>query len=217
MREYQKIETVFERDIDGSKKLIEGKFRNPIVEYLKDNKWIFTEKIDGTNIRVVWNGHNFEFYGRTDNASIPAFLVNKLQSIFCNDEMEQMFEQLFNDKQVMVCGEGYGNRIQKVGKDYIEKDVDFIVFDIIIDNFYLSFEQVTGLCSSLGLKKVPIIFEGTIQQAINYVKNKPQSTMGNCQMEGLVGQPLIPIYNKFGDRTIIKVKVKDFKEEKTND
>lgn len=34
MIEYPKIETLFERDTQGSKKLIEGRFRNPAVEYL---------------------------------------------------------------------------------------------------------------------------------------------------------------------------------------
>ena len=43
--------------MEGNKKLIEGKFRNECVEYLKDNDWIFTEKIDGTNVRVHWDGH----------------------------------------------------------------------------------------------------------------------------------------------------------------
>ena len=36
MIEYNKIETVFERDTSGTKKLIEGKFRNETVEFLKD-------------------------------------------------------------------------------------------------------------------------------------------------------------------------------------
>jgi len=52
MKEYHKIESVFEREMERNKKLIESKFRNPVVEYLKDNEWIFTEKVDGTNIRV---------------------------------------------------------------------------------------------------------------------------------------------------------------------
>jgi hypothetical protein len=42
MNEYTKIETSFERDMDGSKKLIDGKFRNETVEFLKDNAWICT-------------------------------------------------------------------------------------------------------------------------------------------------------------------------------
>lgn len=36
MKEYLKIETPFERDMNGSKKLIEGKWRNETVEFLKD-------------------------------------------------------------------------------------------------------------------------------------------------------------------------------------
>lgn len=36
MREYHKIETVFERSTDGNKYLQLGKFRNPTVEFLKD-------------------------------------------------------------------------------------------------------------------------------------------------------------------------------------
>lgn len=36
MIEYNKIETIFERNIEGNKNLIEGKFRNSTVEYLKD-------------------------------------------------------------------------------------------------------------------------------------------------------------------------------------
>ena len=35
--EYIKIETRFERDVDGTKKLVGGKYRNETIEYLKDN------------------------------------------------------------------------------------------------------------------------------------------------------------------------------------
>jgi hypothetical protein len=38
MKEYHKIETLFERDMEGTKKLIKGKFRNECVEYLKDKR-----------------------------------------------------------------------------------------------------------------------------------------------------------------------------------
>ena len=47
MREYIKIETPFNRCVDGNKKLIEGSWRSSTVEYLKDNQWICTEKVDG--------------------------------------------------------------------------------------------------------------------------------------------------------------------------
>lgn len=212
MKEYQKIETVFIRDIDGTKKLIEGKYRNPIVEYLKDNDWIFTEKVDGTNIRVLWNGHNFEFYGRTDKAQIPADLVNKLQSIFCNDKMEQMFEQLFADTEVMIIGEGYGRKIQKVGSAYNPDGVDFIVFDIMINDIYLDKFNVVDICGKLGLDFVPIIHTGSIQSAVDIVKSGLRSIIGNCEAEGLVGVPVVPVYDKLGNRIIVKIKGRDFEE-----
>ena len=68
MREYHKIETLYERDIEGTKQLIEGKFRNPTVEYLRNLHWQWTEKVDGTNVRVFWDGHAVTFGGRTDKA-----------------------------------------------------------------------------------------------------------------------------------------------------
>lgn len=212
MKEYQKIETVFAREIDGTKKLIEGKYRNPIVEYLKDNQWVFTEKVDGTNIRVLWNGHNFEFYGRTDKAQIPADLVNKLQSIFCNDKMEQMFEQLFESTEVIVIGEGYGRKIQKVGSAYNPEGVDFIVFDIMINDMYLNRFDAEDICDKLGLNMVPVIHTGSIQSAVDIVKSGLHSAIGNCAAEGLVGVPVVPVYDKRGNRIIVKIKGRDFEE-----
>lgn len=113
MIEYLKIETPYVRREDGSKKLIEGQFRNETIEYLKDNKWIFTEKIDGTNISVIWDGHNISFAGRTERANIPAHLVNSLNLMFLNDETEELMEQKFGDTSVILFGEGYGVKIQK--------------------------------------------------------------------------------------------------------
>lgn len=71
---YQKIETVFERD-PQTKKLIVGKWRNPTVQWLADKEWWITEKIDGTNIRVHWDGYDFTFAGRTNNAEIQKPLL----------------------------------------------------------------------------------------------------------------------------------------------
>ena len=98
MKEYHKIETIFERDVDGTKKLIEGKFRNEAVEFLKNNVWQFTEKIDGTNIRVPWDGYEISFAGRTDRAQIPNHLMDKLNEIFSNVSTEDLFEQMFGEK-----------------------------------------------------------------------------------------------------------------------
>lgn len=208
---YHKIETLFERDMEGNKKLIEGKFRNPLVEYLKDNEWIFTEKIDGTNIRVEWNGHNVTFGGRTDNAQIPSHLLNDvLIPKFSGTVNEQIFEQLFGSKHVVLYGEGFGAKIQKGGDLYGE--VDFILFDVRVGNIFLDRIDVEKIAKSLDVRIVPVILRGTIQEAVDYVKTKPKSIISKEERdsEGLVGVPSHKITDVNGDRVITKVKVEDF-------
>lgn len=212
MKEYIKIETPFQRDMNGSKKLIEGAWRNETVEYLKDNPWVFTEKIDGTNISVDWDGHAVSFYGRTERASIPAPLANFLFATFGGPVNEQMFEQVFANSHVILYGEGYGPKIQN-GGDYRE-DVSLILFDIYFpeQDLWLKREAVENIARSFGIDAVPIIFTGTIQDAIDYVKTAPQSRFGTAKMEGLVGRPAVEVRDRRGNRVITKIKVRDFKE-----
>lgn len=209
MKEYHKIETIFERDVDGTKKLIEGKFRNETVEFLKNNVWQFTEKIDGTNIRVHWDGHEISFAGRTDRAQIPNHLMNKLNEIFSNVSTEELFEQMFGEKEVILFGEGYGAKIQKIGSLY-RSDVSFILFDVMVDGMYLARNNVESIATSLGVEIVPIVLEGTISEAVEFVKNKQDSTIGQAKMEGVVGRPKVELLDRRGNRLIVKIKVCDF-------
>ena len=90
MNEYHKIQTVFDRDPDNKfKTLLEGQFSMPEFAYLAENEWVWTEKVDGTNIRVMCTDYQEDgaaygvtFGGRTDNAQIPAFLVSALEARF---------------------------------------------------------------------------------------------------------------------------------------
>ena len=125
MKTYEKIETLYQRNIEGTKKLMPGVYRNPTMEFLKDNTWQWKEKVDGTNIRVYWDGHCVSFGGRTERASIPAPLVNRLNDRFGGEENAQLFEQLFGEREVILFGEGYGSGIQKAGKAYKSDGVDF--------------------------------------------------------------------------------------------
>ena len=56
--EYTKIPNIFKREEFGKNRLIEGDFSSDELEYLADNLWVWTEKVDGTNIRVIWDGHS---------------------------------------------------------------------------------------------------------------------------------------------------------------
>lgn len=211
MTEYTKIETVFERDMEGTKKLIEGKFRNETVEYLKDNRWIGTEKIDGTNIGIVWDGHKVSYQGRTERAQIPAHLMNKLIEMFGGTVNEELFEQKFGEMQVILFGEGYGAKIQKGGGNY-RSDVSFILFDVYLpeQNLWLKRDAVEDIAKTFGVDVVSIVYEGDIAGAVEFVKSKPKSTIGTADMEGIVCKPAIDMLDRMGRRLIVKIKVCDF-------
>ena len=209
MIEYIKIDTLYKRDMEGSKKLLEGEFRNPTVEFLKDNKWIFTEKIDGTNISVYWDGHTVTFNGRTEKAEIPAHLLSYLTATFKTSEAEQIFEEKFGEMPVILFGEGYGPKIQKGGS--YRDDVSFILFDVLISGNYQPRESAEDIAKAFGIDIVPIIFEGTIQEGVDFVKSHPDSTIGTAKMEGLVGRPKIEMRDRCGKRIIVKIKWEDFK------
>lgn len=210
---YIKIDTPFERDNDGTKKLIDGKFRNETVEYLKDNKWLCSEKIDGTNIGVVWDGHKVSFQGRTERAQIPTQLVNKLNELFGGTINEEMFEQKFGEMNVILFGEGYGPKIQKGGGLYRD-NVSFILFDVYLSdqNLWLKRDAVEDIAKSFGIDVVDIVLTGTLQEAIGFVKTKPKSHIGTANMEGLVCRPTVELLDRMGRRVITKIKVCDFAE-----
>ena len=211
MNEYTKIETIFERDMEGSKKLIEGKFRNETAEFLKDNQWICTEKVDGTNIGIVWDRHKVSYQGRTERAQIPAHLMNKLIEMFGGETNEELFEQKFGEMPVILFGEGYGAKIQKGGGNY-RSDVSFILFDVYLpeQNLWLKRDALEDIAKTFGVDIVPIVLTGTLQEAVDFVTQKPKSTIGSADMEGLVCKPAVDMLDRMGRRVIVKVKVRDF-------
>lgn len=213
MRTYEKIETVFNRDTIGTKKLILGDFRNETVEFLKDVEWTFTEKVDGTNIRIYWDGHKVEFGGRTDNAEIPRSLLDSLNKIFGTTEAEELFEQTFGEKNVILFGEGYGGKIQGVGNEY-RLDESFILFDVLIGENYQTREWVEKTAQMFGIKAVPVLFTGPLQAGIDYVCGHPKSVvaMKDTYMEGVVARPKVELKDRCGRRVIVKIKWKDFKD-----
>jgi ATP-dependent RNA circularization protein (DNA/RNA ligase family) len=202
MKEYHKINTIFKRDERGE--ILVGQFSQPEFEYLAGNKWSFTEKIDGTNIRVVWDGETITFGGKTDNAQIPAFLFKRLQELFPVDKFKEL-------PPLCLYGEGYGARIQKGGGNYISNGVDFILFDILIDKWWLKKEDICDISNKLNIRTVPDIGSGTLMDAVELARSGFTSEFGNFIAEGIVLRPEVGLFNRSGQRIITKIKHKDFR------
>lgn len=211
--EYIKIPTANKRAEDGTKKLLEGTWRDDTLQYLSPLPFSWQEKIDGTNIRVIWDGHRVSFAGRTDRADIPKPLVARLEELFATPEAEELFEQKFGEAEMILFGEGFGEKIQSNGANgnYI-KGVDFALFDVYCpgQDLWLMRDSVQDIASAFGLRTPDTIFKGTIENAIAFVKTKPKSHIGDADMEGVVGRPLYELRNRRGERIIVKVKVRDY-------
>lgn len=210
MKEYPKIETIFSRDAEGTKKLIFGTYRDETIKYLRLNDWQFTEKIDGTNISVEWDGHAVSFHGRTERAQIPKHLLEYLEKTFLTTEAEELFEQTYGDKNVILYGEGYGAKIQNGGN--YRSDVSFILFDVLIGDNWQEREWVEKTAKMFGIDVVPVVFVGSLEEGVDYVMEHHPSTIGTAMMEGIVGRPMVEMRDRLGKRIIVKIKWEDFKE-----
>jgi len=208
MKEYPKIQTVFKRNPnDNFKSLLIGKYSLPEFEYLKNNEWIFTEKIDGTNIRVIWQSKEISFKGKTDNAEIPKFLLEKLNQIFM--PLKDIFNNI-SPGDMCLYGEGYGARIQKGGENYIKNDVGFILFDVKIEFWWLERKDIEDIAKKLNIQTVPIIGNGTLDDMINITQKGFNSVFGDFIAEGIVARSKTELCTRAGQRIITKIKHKDF-------
>lgn len=72
---------------------------------------------------------------------------------------------------------------------------------------YLKREIVEGIAEKLHIDIVPVIGKFIIDEAVNYVKSNPKSTIGTANMEGLVCRPVADVKDRRGNRIIVKVKV----------
>ena len=205
---YPKIQSLYKRDMSKKNKpLIIGDYTHDEYRVLKNAVWESYEKIDGTNIRIHWDGEGFAVGGRTDAAKLAPALLDKIYSLLDAEK----FKEKFDDTPVMLYGEGYGKNIQKVGPLY-SSEYNFIMFDILIGNFWLTYESLKELREYLGIDVVPRIMTSVgFDAAIDLCKQGFKSSIGTAPAEGLVIKPALGLKNRAGKRIISKIKCSDYR------
>lgn len=208
METYHKIQTLWLRDPETKfRTLIEGAWATPEFEYLRNCQWSMTEKVDGTNIRVMWDGHTVTFGGKTDTAQIPATLINRLNILFDHER----FAAAFDEGPVCLYGEGYGAGIQKGGGNY-RSDQSFVLFDVRCGDWWLRRDDVYDVASKLGteIPVVPRVGVTDLPGVVAFVRDGFNSRWGDFKAEGVVVRPMIELFTRSGARVIGKLKYKDF-------
>jgi ATP-dependent RNA circularization protein (DNA/RNA ligase family) len=143
-----------------------------------------------------------------------------LQKTFTFEKMARLFP-LKEDggyQNVMLFGEGYGPKIQACGSKY-RSDHSFILFDVVINEWWLKKEDVKGIAQSLEIDTVPDLGVMTEEEVVNYVKSMPLSKISKepLEIEGVVcrSEPLMFFRN--GKPIMWKLKCKDMKQREEHD
>lgn len=215
MNQYPKIQSLYLRDERG--KMLFGEFTRP--EFQLIDRWLVTEKIDGTNIRLGFTredgpdgkGMGVVIGGRTDNAQIPTKLLGCLNTMI---EISKAGVASIMDEHdldsITLYGEGYGAGIQSGG--IYRQDQSFILFDVQVnDRIWLDWDAVQDTALRLGIDVVPS-WQGW---SLSGIKELVEGGFDNLSMggdaEGIVARSPVPLYNQRGERVMFKLKAKDFK------
>ena len=233
---YPKIQTLFERDENFKVIPDEGHIKLPEVLLIKD--WFVTEKIDGTNIRVIYTREDdhcldipysttsgtVEFRGRTNKcleAQLNKPLLEHLRETFTVEKMEEVFPDLDPGTVVVLYGEGYGAKINK-GGNYCS-GVSFRLFDIRIGDWWLEWDDIEENAEKLGIKTVPvlgywpleIIIETVRDGFLSYVALEENKSYHRFA-EGIVARTVPLLLQRNRHPLLIKLKTEDFEMVKKN-
>ncbi len=209
MTEYHKIDTLFERD-PATFVVNPAALKASVIGTIRE--WDVTEKIDGTNIRVMLAADGaVTFGGRSNNAQIPADLIQYLMRTFPQDALKAaLWLNPEEPVDAVLYGEGYGPGIQKGGGLY-RADKAFILFDVLVDGqWWLDRSAVEEIASKLGIACVPYLGRMELEQIVATVREPFMSVIGTAVAEGVVARPIETLFDKRMKRIIIKLKTKDF-------
>lgn len=191
--------------------LIVGDYAKP--EFGAIKHWRVDEKIDGTNVRIIYKDGIVRFGGRTADAQMPCHLMEYLQAKFTQEEIAKAFphEEGQPWPNVILFGEGFGPKIQKGGGNY-RRDVGFILFDVWCGGWWLKRENVKLISEQLLIPMVPDLGYFTEEEVVEFVKTRPTSVISLVPqvMEGVVcrSEPLMLFRD--GNPIVFKLKCKDF-------
>lgn len=170
------------------------------------------EKIHGTSAYVGWKENKVHFFsGGSDHLQFI--------QLFDQDELTKRFTEL-GYKEVVVYGEAYGGKLQKMSETYGNK-LQFVAFEVKINDNWLSVPKAENVAQKLGFdfvfwKLIPTTLEALDVERDSDSVQAVKNGMGEGKKrEGIVLRPVIEVTINNGERIIAKYKRDDFQETKT--
>jgi len=132
-------------------------------------------------------------------------------NIFNEQELIKKFIEEFNNIDVIVYGEAYGGKEQRMSNTY-GKEPQFIVFEVNIGSAWLNVPNAEDVANKLGLEFVPYKKTSTDLESLNEERDAPSivAMRRGCGTdkirEGVVIKPLEEYVDNRGNRVITKHK-----------
>ena len=191
------------------------------------NEWHVTEKIDGTNIRVMlrnvhgtWQVDLFTREGTDSNIVWPG-AKDYLRRTFTLENIFKAVDiaKLEEDTIVILYGEMFGPKIQ--GGGTYSSTVQYALFDVKIDDWWLEPERVRDFAVKLGIRYVPVIGMLTTHEVMKWFdlvmdneQQAPNSYLSDKHiMEGIVcrAHPMM-LFRNTRSPIQFKLKFKDMQQ-----
>lgn len=117
------------------------------------------------------------------------------------------------ESPVYIYGELYGPGVQKGG--HYGDTLQFTVFDICQQGWFVPIKRLTEMCNNLGLYMVPYLGKMTLKEAESMVIHGFKTMVPNAKNkdyieEGIVARPVVPVKDTRGKRMIVKIKHCDY-------
>lgn len=228
--EYPKTPNLFARDPETHVVI-----RQPKEEFTQIATWLVTEKIDGTNIRLVLDtDKTISVRGRSDAAALPKnFEAEALGDGWQGRlllALQTIEPEHWEHFALIVFGEGYGPGIQKGGGGYAPRK-SLRIFDVVTINsegrrLWRTWDDVKTVSEILGVPTAPVISwysRMDTNEVIRYVKGDPDSVVaiadggapeppvGHRGQEGVIARTDPYLFDYRGNRVMFKLKGKDLR------
>lgn len=191
---------------------IENLYRSKAQEILLFKELYALEKVHGTSANISWKEGKVSYFPGGESLS-------KFKSLFNEERLVKHFTELGHE-EVVVYGEAYGGSCQKMSYMY-GPELRFIVFDVFINNIWLDVPNMDEVATRLEQEVVPWRKIVCDLAAIDNERDRPSEVAVRRGFteehirEGVVLRPLVEMFNRYGERMIVKHKHEKFGERKT--
>lgn len=220
MNPYPSIESLYTRDRE-THKLNCGDVRN--FAWSAVTYWQVTEKVDGTNVRVIVTPDgNITYMGRRSD-QLPKGMKDVLDGLFLDKVGEIVKHIPTGATHLTFYGEGYGVGIKgSEAQKYVTEGKHFIAFDAYVQSevggYYLNGYELRLICDALGVMVAPLLRPLNLEKLIYPDWNEVRDVIApyrnsvvspTAPSEGIVCRPSVELRDSFGNRMIWKLAFRD--------